>query len=747
MDKKAVKERIEHLKKAVNKYRYERLVLNKEEISPEAEDALKKELFDLEQQYPDLITPDSPTQRVGGQPLKEFKKVRHEKSMLSFNDAFSEQDMNDWLTRVENYLGYSIFKRADIPSPKPAQASGQGSARGRRASRPARRSVGAGGGISESATLGRTMRVEEGNSASAPFYCELKIDGLAIELVYENGILVRGSTRGDGSTGEDITQNLKTVEAIPLNLETKNLKPKTDKLIVRGEVFLSKKEFERTNKEREKNTWKIFANPRNMAAGSVRQLDPKITASRKLDSFAYDIVNEFDLATHEEKHQILKDLGFKTNPNNQPAKSLKEVFEFRNYWEKHREKLPYEIDGIVVIINDNKIFEQAGVIGKAPRAAVAYKFSPKEATTIVEDIKVQIGRTGTLTPVAVLKQVEVGGVKITHATLHNYDQIKRLGLKIGDTVIISRAGDVIPQVNKVLKELRTGKEKEFKMPHVCPIDNSKIVQEGAFYRCSNPKCGARNRESIRHFVSRGAFNIEGLGPKIIDRFLDEGLISDVADIFQLKEGDIAALKRFGEKSAQNIVNEINEKKNVSLNRFVYSLGILQVGEETSQLLAKKFQYKEVRPPQISRQYSEVEPPKIKDLIKFYRNLSSEQLQEIPDVGPKVAQNIYDWFRNERNINFLEKLEKVGIEIEIPRLKAKSSKLKDKTFVLTGVLESMSREEAKEKIRELAGDVSESVSKKTDYVVAGSEPGSKYEKAKRLGVKTIDEKEFLAILKP
>ena len=728
MDKKAAKERIEHLKKVINRYRYERLVLNREEISPEAEDALKKELFDLEQQYPDLITPDSPTQRVGGQPLKEFKKVRHEKPMLSFNDAFSEEDMNDWLTRVENYLGRPIYSEANIFSPKPAQASGHGL-------RPA--VGGASRGTSESRTLGGTKRVEGKDLASGFFYCELKIDGLAIELVYENGILVRGSTRGDGVTGEDITQNLKTIEAIPFNLEhSKTEVPK--KLIVRGEVFLTKKEFERINKEQEKSAGKIFANPRNMAAGSVRQLDPKITASRKLDSFAYDIINEFDKNTHEEKHQILKDLGFKTNPNNQPAKSLKEVFEFRNYWEKHREKLPYEIDGIVIIINDNKIFEQAGVIGKAPRAAIAYKFSPKEATTIVEDIKIQVGRTGTLTPVAVLKQVEVGGVRITHATLHNYDQIKRLGLKIGDTVIISRAGDVIPQVNKVLKELRTGKEKEFKMPHVCPIDNSKIVQEGVFYRCSNPKCGARNRESIRHFVSRGAFNIEGLGPKIIDRFLDEVLISDAADIFELKEGDIAALERFGEKSAQNIVNEINEKKTVSLNRFIYGLGILQVGEETSQLLAKQVVAK------IKNQKSKI---KIKEVLKISQNFSLEDLQKITDIGPKVAQNIYDWFRNGRNIKFLEKLEKVGIEIEIPRLKAKSSKLKDKIFVLTGGLESMSREQAKEKIRELGGDVSESIGKKTDYVVAGSEPGSKYEKAKRLGVKTIDEKEFLAILKP
>lgn len=679
MTKEKAKERIEHLKKAINKFRYERLVLDKEEISPEAEDVLKKELFDLENQYPDLITPDSPTQRVGGKPLKEFKKVRHETSMLSFNDAFSEQDIKDWLTRVENYLGRKI---------------------------------------------------------NPEFYCELKIDGLAIELVYENGIFIQGSTRGDGVIGEDITQNLKTVEAIPLNLERfkiEDLRFKLpERLVVRGEVFITKKEFERINKEQEKKGGKVFANPRNMAAGSVRQLDPKITASRKLDSFAYDVVTGLSQRTHEEEHEFLHKLGFKTNPNNKPAKNLEEIFEFRNYWGKHREKLPYEIDGIVVIINDNKIYGDAGVIGKAPRAAIAYKFSPREATTIVENIKVQVGRTGTLTPVAVLQSVEVGGVKITHATLHNFDQIKRLGVKIGDTVIVSRAGDVIPYINKVLRELRTGKEKEFKIPTHCPIDNSKVVQEGAIYRCSNPKCGARNREALQHFTSRAAFDIRGLGPKIIDRFLDEGLVSDAADIFELKEGDIVSLERFGEKSAANIVKEVNKKKKIPLPRFIYSLGILHVGEETANVLA-----------QILSKENHIGD--IEDLIKIFHKFSLEDLQEIPDIGPKVAQSIYDWFRSERNINLLEKLEKVGIKIESPQLKTKNSKLKAKVFVLTGTLGSMSREEAKEKIRELGGDISESVSKKTDYVVFGSEPGSKYEKAKRLGVKTVDEKEFLEML--
>ncbi len=699
MNNKSVKERIEHLKKVINRYRYAYHILDKSLISDAALDSLKKELFDLENQYPEFIVPDSPTQRVGGQPLKEFKKVHHETPMLSFNDAFSEEDIKDWLERVENYLGRSVHSSSD----------------------------------------------------DHLFYCELKIDGLAIELIYEDGFLVKGSTRGDGTTGEDITQNLKTVEAIPLSLKREELKYRIPKkLVIRGEVFITKKEIQRINKEQEKRGEKIFANPRNMAAGSVRQLDPKITASRKLDSLAYDIVLPSEVLAkegikiHEEEHQLLKTFGFKTNPNNQPAKNLQEVFEFQNYWEKHRDKLPYEIDGIVVAINNNKIFEQAGVIGKAPRAAIAYKFSPKEATTILEDVKIQVGRTGTLTPVAVLKPIEVGGIKITHATLHNFDQIQRLGLRIGDTVIISRAGDVIPQVNKVLKELRTGEEKDFKIPKVCPIDGSKVVQEGVFYRCSNPKCGARNRESIRHFVSKGAFNIEGLGPKIIDRFLDEGLISDARDIFELKEGNIAALSRFGEKSAQNIVNEIQSKKEITLGRFIYGLGILHVGEETAALLARKFQISDSSPAPTLRRLGSFQ---IKDLIHQTKSWTLEKLQEIPGIGPKVAQSIYEWFRNERNIKFLEKLEKVGVKIQKSASSlSKSQKLADKTFVLTGTLESVAREKAKEKIRELGGDVSESVSKKTDYVVVGTEPGSKYEEAKKLGIKILTEKEFLSLLK-
>jgi len=700
MNKSEAKNRIEKLKSEINKYRYAYHVLDKSIIPDEALDSLKKELFDLEQTFPQFITSDSPTQRIGGEPLKQFKKIPHEAPMLSFNDAFSEQDMTDWFKRAENFLK---------------------------------------------------------KSADSNFYCELKIDGLAIELVYENGIFIQGSTRGDGIIGEDITQNLKTVESIPLkllelpeikkNARSLGLNPKSynlnlEKLVIRGEVFMTLKDFKRINDETEKTGGKIFANPRNMAAGSVRQLNPKITASRKLDSFQYSIVSDIGQKNHAEEHLLLKAFGFKTNPNNAPANSLKEVFEFRNYWEIHKKSLKYEIDGVVIIFNDDNIYKQLGSVGKTPRGAIAYKFSPKEVTTILEDIKIQVGRTGALTPVAILKPVEVSGITITHATLHNYNQIKRLKLKIGDTVIVSRAGDVIPQITNVLKNLRTGKEKEFQMPKTCPIDGSKIIYDGVIQKCSNLNCGARLRENLHHFVSRSAFDIRGLGPKIMDRFLDEGLITDASDIFNLKEGDIRVLEKFGEKSAENIIKETAEKKLISLPKFLYSLGILHVGEETSLALAKEFSI-------FNFQFSNKKPrPSIKDIIEYFQNISLEKLQKIPDIGPQVSKSIYDWFHTERNIKLLEKLEKAGIQIEKPVIlrTAKNLKLKNKTFVLTGSLKTISREEAKEKIRNLGGEISESVSNKTDYVVAGNKPGSKFKKAQKFGVKILNEKEFLNILK-
>ncbi len=671
------------------------MVLNKELISPEAEDTLKKELFDLEEQFPEFVTADSPTQRVGGKPLKEFSKVRHSTRMLSFNDAFSEEDMKNWHERNIKLLP---------------------------------------------------------NSAKIDFYVELKLDGLAISLIYENGIFKTGSTRGDGIIGENVTNNLKTIEAIPLNLLPKeeilenleklklhhivnHLKKSWPKQIeARGEVFMNTKDFEALNKEQKKNDLPLYANPRNVAAGSIRQLNPKITASRRLDSFAYILVTDLGQKTHEEEHLILKALGFKTNPNNERVDSLKEVFKIHDYWGKNRGKSPVEIDGIVVNVNSEEYRERLGVVGKAPRGGIAYKFSAKEAETIVEDIVVQIGRTGVLTPVAILKPVQVGGVTISRATLHNEDEIKRLGLKIGDTVIVGRAGDVIPDVVKVLKELRTGREKEFHFPKdFCGQKVVRIAGEAAHKILHPEKCGMVNRRRLYHFASKAAFNMDGVGPKIIDALLDNNLISDAADLFDLEAGDLTPLERFAEKSAQNTIDSIRNSKVIDLYKFIFALGIGHVGEETAVDIGKKLvERKAIKNPQ--------------DVIDAAKKLKLEDWQKIPDIGPKVAESIFEYFKDGNNIAFIKKLDNSGVKIISPKISAASLKLKDKIFVLTGGLKTLTREEAKDKIRELGGDVSSSVSPSVDYVVTGSEPGEKYEKAKKLGIKIISEKEFLKIIK-
>ena len=658
MTKQQAQQRIKKLRKTINRHRYLYHVLDKQEISDAALDSLKKELFDLEKQFPELITLDSPTQRIEGQPLEKFKKVKHPKPMLSFNDAFSEKDMEDWVSRISKLLTKKEVSEID-------------------------------------------------------FFCELKIDGLAIELIYENEILRTGSTRGDGVIGEDITQNLKTIEAIPLHIGKFKI---PSLVVVRGEVFISKKEFERF-----KTT---YANPRNLAAGSVRQLDPKITASRNLDSFIYDLIME-EVDTHEQKHKILKELGFKTNSYNKYCKDLSEVFKLYEDIRKIREKIPYEIDGLVVIVNSNRIFEKLGVVGKAPKGAIAFKFPGRQATTIIEDIKVQIGRTGALTPVAYLKPVQVGGVMISRATLHNEDEIKRLGVKIKDTVIVARAGDVIPDIIKVLTDLRTGREKEFKMPKRCPVCGSKVKRpkDETLTRCLNPNCFAQRKKYFYHFVSKAVFDIEGLGKKIVDQLMEENLVSDPADLFELKQGDLLPLERFAEKSAENIIKAIQNKKEITLPRFIFALGIRNVGEETALDLAEHL-------------------GKLEKLQKA--NL--QELENIQDVGPIVAKSIYSWFREKRNIRYLEKFKDVGVRIKNYELGIRNKKLDGKSFVLTGGLETMTRDEAKDKIRRLGGDISESVSRQTDYVIVGLEPGSKYDKAKKLGIKTIDEKEFLKIIK-
>lgn len=686
MIKSDAQKRAEKLRKLINHHRYLYHVLDRQEISDEALDSLKKELFDIEQQFPEIITPDSPTQRVGGKPLKEFKKIKHPEQMLSFNDAFDVADMKAWEDRFEKVL----------PGAK-----------------------------------------KDG------YYCELKIDGLAIELTYKKGALETGSTRGDGLIGEDVTQNLKTIEAIPLHLLEwteieKNLKKdglerfskKLEKalfgqFIIRGEVFLARKEFENINRLQKKEGLKEYANPRNLAAGSIRQLDPKVTSSRNLDSFAYSIITDVGQKTHEEEHELLKAIGFKINSHNKYEKDLEGVEQFRNRWEKERDKLDYEIDGIVVIINNIHAFKRLGIVGKAPRGAIAYKFSPKEAETLIEDIIIQVGRTGILTPVAKLKPVNIGGTTVSRATLHNLDEIRRLGIKIGDTVIVGRAGDVIPDIKKVLIELRTGKEKEFHMPKRCPVCEEPVqkIEGQVAFKCVNKNCPAIKREAIYHFVSKKAFDIEGIGPKIIDQLMDAAIIHDAADLFMLKKGDLLNLDRFAEKSADNVINAIQKKKNVTLYKFIYALGIDHVGEETAFLLAKKL--------------------KKMDNI---RNASLEELRSVPDIGPIVAESIYSWFQKKYNQNIINKFGKAGVKILEEKTSAKSEKLAGKIFVLTGTLEALGRDEAKDRVRELGGDISSSVSKNTDYVVVGSEPGSKYDEAMKLGVKVIDEKKFLKMLK-
>ena len=684
MNKQEAKKRIEKLKEEINHHRYMYHVLDKLEISDAAFDTLKNELEELELQYPDLVTPDSPTQRVGGEALDEFKKVEHAVPMLSLNDAFGQEEIKAWEERIQKL----------VPQ------------------------------------------------AKIDYFCELKLDGLAVSLVYKNGLFVRGATRGNGLIGEDVTQNLKTIESIPLRLrqpteselkkaglggqQIKKVLSSVEhgQIEVRGEAILTKKVFEELNRKYKKEGKALLANPRNGAAGSIRQLDSKITASRQLDFYTYAVISELGQETHEQEHQIAKAIGFKTIPENRYCKNLEEVIKFHEHWAANRERLPFECDGVVVVVNDESLYKKLGVVGKAPRYMEAYKFSGKEATTIVEGIIVNVGRTGALTPVAVLKPVKVGGVTISHASLHNMDEIERLGVKIGDTVIVRRAGDVIPDVVQVLTKLRSGKERNFHMPKTCPMCGGRVerIEGEVAYRCANKNCYAVNRRRLMHFVSKGAMDIEGLGEKIIDHLMREGLIRDPSDIYKLQECDLVPLERFAEKSAQNLIEAISKSKAVAFSRFINALGILHVGEETAIDLANHF-----------------------GSITKLRQASLQDLNAISNIGEVVAKSIYEWFGNEKNKKLLDRLLR-QVKIVNPKVQHKKQTLKGLTVVLTGELENLSREQARQAIREHGGDVSSSVSAKTDLVVAGSEPGSKYEKAKELGVKIIDEKEFLKLIK-
>ena len=678
MTKAEARARIAKLREVIDRHRYLYHVLDKSEISDEAHDSLKHELTQLEQEYPDLITPDSPSQRVGGKALEKFQKVSHRTPMLSIEDVFGREEVESWQKHLSRLLGTVSFQ----------------------------------------------------------YFGEVKVDGLAVSLRYENGILVAAATRGNGRIGEDVTQNLKTIESIPLHLaihrkmSTPEIQTKLEELLksgeieIRGEVYMELKDFERFNKERKKKGESEYANPRNLAAGSIRQLNPKLTASRPLKFIAYDVVSDFGQETHAQEHDIMQVVGFKTDAT---AKVLNNISSVLAYWEdirKKRDTLPFQIDGVVVSVNNNDIFERLGTAGKGHRGMRALKFSGKQATTKLLDIRLQVGRTGAITPVASLEPVQVGGVTISRATLHNSEEITRLGVKLGDTVIVERAGDVIPRVVEVVKDLRTGKEKVFHMPTHCPICQVKLVRPGKekIWRCPNKECRAKKKEFLRNFVSRKAFDIEGLGPKILEQLMGENLVSLPSDIFELSEGDLRPLERFAETSSANLIESIKEAKKVSLERFIYSLGIRHVGEETAQELAQYF-----------------------GSLKALKKASIEELQRVQDIGDVVAKQIVSWFHDTSNKDLVSALLAAGVKIVNPKKRSFGGKLKDKTFVLTGSLDSLTREEAKERIRSQGGETAESVSHSTSYVVSGKDPGLKLAKAKELGVQVLSEKAFLKLI--
>ena len=690
MTKQEAAKRIDKLKKQLKEIDHAYYVADAPIVSDAVRDSLKDELEKLEKQFPDLITPDSPSQRIGGKALGKFQKFKHLIPKWSFDDMFSFEEVKEFDEKIKRFL--------DLPA---------------------------------------TYDIE--------YICELKIDGLNMSFIYENGFLDRAVTRGDGITGEVVTHTVRTIGSVPLSISEKKY------IEVGGEVYMPEASFQKINKEQVKNKEAIFANPRNAAAGTVRQLDPKVAANRDLDAFMWTIYNyqDFGLKKHEEILMLMQKLGFKVNPYFQKVKNIEGTLKYFEHWQKNRDKLPYQIDGIVIKVNDLNLHEKLGRTAKHVRWAGAYKFPAEQVTTVVEDIQVQVGRTGVLTPVAYLRPVALAGSVVKRATLHNLDEIERLGVRIGDTVILQKAGDIIPDIVQVLVKMRTGKEKKFKMPVDCPVCGSPVKQkqgEVAYY-CSNPSCFAMQREGLYHFVSKGAFDINGLGPKILDHLQAEGLVRDSADIFLLKEEDLRPLERFAEKSAQNLIASIKEKKKISLARFIYGLGIRNVGEETALLLAKQFfviNFSARGGSASGGQFSNNDQFSISKLINLAGKVGIEDLEKIEGVGPKVGESIMDWFSDKKNVKLLEKLQDADVKVTIPTQIA-NEKLKGKTFVLTGEMEKFTRDEAKENIRSLGGDVSSSVSKKTDYVVVGDDPGSKYDKAKKLGVKIINEEEFEKLL--
>ena len=666
MNLDALREKAKELRRQIETANYNYYVLDNPTISDAEYDRLMRELEQLEAAYPELRTPDSPTQRVGAQPLDEFKTVTHRVPMLSLDNAMDEGEIRDFAIRVQKSLP------------------------------------------------GETVQ----------FVCEPKIDGLAVELVYENGVFISGSTRGDGITGEDITQNLKTIRSIPLRLMP-NL-PIPTLLEVRGEVYMDKADFQRLNEQQLKEGKPLFANPRNSAAGSVRQLDPQITAKRPLKIFCYGLgsLEGYFFQTHHEFLEALLKWGFRVNPLIEIAKEVEALIAYYHKIESIRDSMPYDIDGVVYKVDSLAQQAKLGIKSRSPRWAIAGKFKAQQEVTQIIDIEASVGRTGAITPVAHLKPVQIGGVTVSHATLHNQDEIDRKDIRIGDWVVVQRAGDVIPQVVKVITERRTGNEKRYSIPANCPVCGTPVVREEdeAKHRCPNINCPAQIKASIEHFASKRAMNIEGLGEKLIEQLVDSGLIKNVADIYSLRKEQLLTLERMGEKSAQNLLDAIAASQNVSLARFIYALGIRNVGEHMAKVLAKAF-----------------------GSLERLSQASEEELMAIEGVGPIVARSVRNFFNAESNRQTIEKLLSSGIRISTEPDYKQKGEIAGKTFVFTGTLANFTREEAQALVEKYGGKSASSVSKKTDYVVVGENAGSKAETARQLGVKILNEAEFLELI--
>ncbi len=662
MEKSKAKKRAEELRNVIADYRYRYHVLDDPTVTDEIYDSLTRELRKIEEEYSDLITADSPTQRVGGKALSKFKSIEHLRPMLSLNDIFDFDELKAWEKRMHKLTGKNNLE----------------------------------------------------------YYAELKMDGLAMALQYEDGVFVRAITRGDGKVGEDVTHTVKTIQTVPLRLKQSTKVPKEVYKFfeIRGEVIIPKKEFEKINKEREKQGMPLFANPRNAGAGTIRQLDPAVAAKRNLEFIAYAIEMDLPgLANHSDEHNMARELGFKLEPNDTVMNSLNELEKFISKWEKEREKLPYQTDGLVITINNNAEFENLGVAGKAPRGAVAYKYPAETATTVLEDIRVSIGRTGAVTPYAVLKPVNVAGSTVRRATLHNEDEISRKDLRIGDTVVIQKAGDIIPEVIEPIKKLRTGKEKTWKMPK--EIGGIKVVRpEGeAVARLKDLSTGEIRWQQLIHFVSKSAFDIDGLGEKILAQLMEEGLIESAVDIFRLQKDDLIGLERFADTSAQNLIDSIKEHSRVGLGRFIYSLGIRHVGAKTASDIAQHYH-------------------KLDNFMKA----KSDDLRSIEGIGEIVAQSLASWLNEKKNHELVSDLLHAGVKVEDEKARA-TGKFSGTTWVFTGTMSKFTREEAGAKVKSLGAEVTNSVSKNTSYVVVGEDPGSKLEKAKNLSVKVLNEAEF------